>query len=628
MKLKVLLLEPEIDLLDELASGLVDASRSFARDTIEFEVLAVNQGSDAIEHISSDGEIQAVVISTNLAADSETAIAKLLENLQNIRPEVPYYILGDEDEALKAINSSLDVESFFIRQDIVDDPSFVLGYIFNDFDDRLQTPFWTAYKKYVVESNDSWHTPGHSGGASFRSSPFIKDFYEFYGRNLFASDLSVSVDFLGSLSDSTYVIGKSQEAAAYTFEVDRTFYITNGSSTSNKIVIQSVLREGDKVIVDRNCHKSVHYGIIQARANPIYVSSYFSSELGIFAPPKLEEIKQQLKDNPDAKLIILTGCTYDGILLDLKSVVEMAHAQDTKVFIDEAWFGYGHFHPQFRPYSAIDCGADYITHSAHKVLSAFSQASFLHVCDPDFDEHYFREIYSLYTSTSPKYQLIASMDVCHKQLEMEGFKILNDLLTYVKELKDQVKSFNKIRILGKEELYEAFPHFENENVGHDPLKILIDISKLEYSQHDIHRFLVDEIGLEVEKYNQSIFLVLLTLGGTRSKMIRLYNALRKLDEGRAKLPKIKKTKQYVSIPPIELACLPSKAFFGEREAVTVKNSIGRIAAGLVSPYPPGIPVLVPGQYIAQEQADFILEQIAAQVNVQGVFEGKIYVAKD
>lgn len=605
---------------------------------ITVEVIGTTSTKEAMRLIRSDGDIQAVVMSWEVRATWAALGAsrtgprprgpEIIAAIKAIRIEVPVYVLGGSKQGMEIISRSRDVESFFFRDDVVSDPEFLIGYILNDFADRMQTPFWTNYRQYVLESNDSWHTPGHSNGTSFRSSPYLSDFYRFYGRNAFAGDLSVSVDSLGSLSDSSHVIGKAQKAAAYTFEVQRTYFITNGSSTSNKIVMQSVLRPGDRVIIDRNCHKSVHYGMVQAGAHPIYLDSQLNSRWGLFAPPRLADIAAAIEANPGTRLIVLTGCTYEGLLIDVRQVVKMAHAAGIKVFIDEAWFAYSLFHPAFRHYSAINSGADYITHSAHKVLSAFSQASYIHVNDPDFDPDFFRDIYNIYSSTSPKYQLIASLDVCHMQAEMEGYKLFNNLLTHVAEFKRFVDRLERIRVLDHDDFIEMFPHFVGDNVGHDPLKILIDISQLRYSTEDIHRFLMDEIGMEVEKFTHTTFLVLLTIGATHSKLIRLYNALKKLDDGIVHLSPAKPASRNTIpevIPPISLAVLPTKAFFGPRKAVPYTRSVGMISATLVTPYPPGIPLLVPGQRISQEHIDFLLSINTPKVTIQGMFDGDIYV---
>ncbi len=637
--LKILVIEDDPDLLEQISQNMAGAVNSFERTDIRIEVIEAATIASAIRQIENDPNIQAVVLSWDVEGFCEgnrdtddknfCSNVDIVSAIKEIRVSVPIYILGNENQGLSIIDESIDIESFFFRDDIILDPESILGYILNDFDDRSQAPFWKAYKNYITETNDSWHTPGHCGGLSFRNSPYINDFYHFYGRNVFVGDLSVSVDSLGSLTEGTNAIGKAQEAAAYTFEVTKTYFITNGSSTSNKVILQTLLRAGDKVIVDRNCHKSVHYGIIQAGAAPVYLSSVLHPDFGIFAPPTLAEIRGTIEQNPDAKLIVLTGCTYDGLLMDIRAVVAMAHAKGIKVFIDEAWFAYSLFHPRFRYYSAIDSGADYITHSAHKVVSAFSQASYIHVNDPDFDADFFHEIFSMYVSTSPKYQIIASLDVCHKQLEMEGYGLLKDLLEQVAELKEQMKGFRYIRILGMEDFEEAFPHFKEDNVGHDPLKILIDVSRLDYSVNEIHRYLLDEIGLEIEKTTHSTMLVLLTLGGTRSKVIRLYNALKKLDQKKAAIPITRNRKKRLEpLPRISLNCLPAKAFFGERESVSYEHAVGRTSAGLVTPYPPGIPMLVPGQAIEKGTITYLRSLVAQNVHIQGVYDGEIYVMKD
>lgn len=638
-ELKILVIDTDQDRQEQISSSIMTCAGNFERTDILIEVIGASSVTEALKHVETDGDIQAVILSWDPERRADdldetgrrqiTGTTGLIERIKEIRISVPIYILGDERIGLSIVNESEDIEAFFFMDDIISDPESILGYILNDFDDRARTPFWTAYRKYVTENNDSWHTPGHSGGSSFRHSPYIQDFYQFYGRNVFAGDLSVSVDFLGSLSEGSHMIGKAQEAAAYTFEVAKTYFVTNGSSTSNKIILQTLLRENDTVIVDRNCHKSVHYGIIQARANPIYLNSILHADYGIFAPPTLAEIRQAIDSHPQARLLILTGCTYEGLLIDLKQVVDLAHGRGIKVFIDEAWFAYSLFHPKFRPYSAIHAGADYITHSAHKVVSAFSQASYIHVNDPDFDADFFHEIYSIYSSTSPKYQIISSLDICRKQLEMEGYRIINALLGHVQVLKEHMAAFRHMRILSHDDFKNAFAHFEGDNMGHDPLKILIDVSGLDYSTQEIHRFLLDEIGLEIEKFTHSTILVLLTFGGTRSKVIRLYNALKKLDQKKVALPVSRhRRKLPETIPAIRLSCLPAQAFFGQREAIALENSVGRISSGLVSPYPPGIPLLVPGQIIEREHIDYLKALGAQKLNIQGTYEGDIYVLKE
>jgi arginine decarboxylase len=223
------------------------------------------------------------------------------------------------------------------------------------------------------------------------------------------------------------------------------------------------------------------------------------------------------------------------------------------------------------------------------------------------------------------------MDVCQKQMEMEGYKILNDRLQYVDELKAAVAGLDNISILGPSDFGVLFPHFVPDNMGHDPLKILLDISRLPYPVTEIHRFLMDEVGIEVEKFTSTTILVLLTIGGTRSKMIRLFNALKKLSTARVQLNNSgiqSRIRLPQEIPPISLKMLPAEAFFSRRTSVPLREAVGRLSAGLVTPYPPGIPLLIPGQLLDQRHIDYLQAISAPKVVVQGLFDGEIYVVEE
>ena len=196
--------------------------------------------------------------------------------------------------------------------------------------DRRQTPFFNQLKNYIKQNVDSWHTPGHCGGASFQHSPYINEFYEFMKLNTFKADLSVSVAELDSLLEAKGVIKESQDIAASVFGAHKTFYVTNGSSTSNKIILQSLLSPGDKVILDRSSHMSAHQGVFLTGANPIYLNPSINKKYGLFGPIPEFKIRQAIIDNQDAKVLFLTSCTYDGLRYDLKPIISLAHKYGIK----------------------------------------------------------------------------------------------------------------------------------------------------------------------------------------------------------------------------------------------------------------------------------------------------------
>ena len=227
--LRILLIEQDPSILKELSTNLSKTIANFERSDIHIDIIERLELKEALDCVEEDGDIQAVVLSWDVQNKvGEKMYSRFIEQLKRIRLELPVYVIGDDTKGLEIVNESEEIESFFFKDEVISDPEAILGYMINDFDDRSETPFWTAYRRYVGESNDSWHTPGHSGGASFRNSPYIKDFYQFYGRNVFVGDLSVSVDSLGSLSDSTNTIGRAQESAAATFEVKHTYFVPMG----------------------------------------------------------------------------------------------------------------------------------------------------------------------------------------------------------------------------------------------------------------------------------------------------------------------------------------------------------------------------------------------------------------
>jgi lysine decarboxylase/arginine decarboxylase len=601
---------------------------------------------------------------------------KLIAEIKSIRPELPIYIYSKSDDGfqiidecnikgktlngkkllLERIENEMNglIAGYFSKNQLEADPASVFLKIINDYNKRKEAPFWEAYKNYIKESKDTWHTPGHARGASFRESAFLKEFYDFFGANTFAADLSVSVEKLGSLLNSTYFVKEAQDKAAKTFGSKHVFFSTNGSSTSNKIIIQTLLRPGEGVIIDRNCHKSVHYGVIQAQAGHVtYLDSKYSSKYRIFAPPSIEEITTKIKiakeecekNNIKLKALIITGCTYDGMLIDVNRVVEIAHANQLKVFIDEAWFAYSGFHPMLRKNSAIYSNADYITHSTHKVLSAFSQASYIHVNDPEFDESYFREIFYIYTSTSPQYHIIASLDVASMQMEMEGLKKISEIINRANLFREKIRKLTHLKIVEEENLkneknFESF--FEIDKINLDPLKVLIDISDLDYDIKEIKEYLLSKGGLEIEKETPTTILVLFTMGTSPDKEYRLYKALQKLNDGEVKnlKRKSKPIDKPVIFPDIKLQGELSLAFFSEKEKrhewnleeitkhLALPNKEEIVSVNLITPYPPGIPLLVPNQLIEKDHVEIIMQLIENEVEIHGVKDKKMWIAFD
>jgi arginine decarboxylase len=446
------------------------------------------------------------------------------------------------------------------------------------------------------------------------------------------ADLSVSVPELDSLLHPAGVIARAQDLAAQAFGARQTYFATNGTSTSNKVIFQTLLAPGDKLLLDRNCHKSVHHGVILSGARPVYLDSSVNRRWGIFGPVPRAGILNAIAAHPDAKVLILTSCTYDGLRYDLAPIVAAAHAAGIKVIVDEAWYGHARFHPALRP-TALECGADYVTQSTHKVLSAFSQASMIHVNDPEFDEHLFRENFNMHASTSPQYTLIASLDVARKQAVMEGYKLLSRSLAHAQELRDKIAATGVFRVLELDDLLTD--EVRGDGIRLDPTKLTIDISASGWDADELRQELIGRHNIQIEKNTHNTLTLLLTIATTRSKVSRLFDAMLRLAR-RQRVRRI--APQLPEIPGFtRLACLPRDAFYeaGERLPLLDDESrpnaglVGRVCCDQIVPYPPGIPVLVAGQVISAEVLAYLARLLAGQkgIDLHGLAmrEGRAHV---
>ncbi|KRG45004.1 lysine decarboxylase [Stenotrophomonas pictorum JCM 9942] len=339
--------------------------------------------------------------------------------------------------------------------------------------DKLLPPFFKALIHHAAESSYSWHTPGHAGGVAFTKSPVGRAFHQFYGENTLRSDLSISVPELGSLLDHTGPIKDAEAEAARNFGADHTFFVTNGTSTANKIVWHGTVARGDIVFVDRNCHKSLLHSLVMTGGIPVYFRPSRNAH-GIIGPIGLDQFDKAnmaaaIDANPVARaawkkgikprIAVVTNSTYDGlcynaerIALAIGSTVEFLH-------FDEAWYAYAAFHPFYENHYGMAKGKAreqdaiiFTTHSTHKLLAAFSQASMIHVrnsANRDLDVARFNESFMMHTSTSPHYGIIASCDVASRMMTGSAGQSL------VQEMHDEAIAFR-----------HAMLHVQ-QDLGHD-----------------------------------------------------------------------------------------------------------------------------------------------------------------
>lgn len=624
---RILIINDEKLILREFVKGLNAAAKSM-ENLFGIIFSGVTTAHEALQSIEQDGDIQALVVDDRLytlkntakhARDLQMTALDLVQKITYFRPELNIYILiaqEQEDEVVDALFSET-VDGYFYREER--DYRGMYRILNAQLQEKARTPFYDQLKNYVLMAKDAWHTPGHSSGDSLRDSPWVSDFYEFIGEHIFRADLSVSVPMLDSLMEPTGVIAEAQKIASKAFGAQRTFFATNGTSTANKVIFQTLLAPGNKLLLDRNCHKSVHHGVVLSGAHPIYLDSSVNKKFNIYGPVPKQTLFDAIEKHHDAQALILTSCTYDGLRYDLPPIIQAAHAKGIKVIIDEAWYGFARFHPAFRP-TALEAGADYATQSTHKVLSAFSQSSMIHVNDPDFNEHIFRENFNMHTSTSPQYSMIASLDISRKQIVLEGYKLLSRTLELAKELRAQINSTGVFQVL---ELSELLPdEIKQDNIQLDSTKVTVDISRCGFTVEELIQELFERFNIQVEKSTFNTLTLLLTIGTTRSKVSRLYDALMRI----ARENRAPRRLYQVLEPPhfTELKYLPRDAFYCGGELVPLldeqdkvnPNLNERVCADQITPYPPGIPVLVPGQMITKEVIQYLANMLRSQKRIE------------
>ncbi|MDH5208114.1 MAG: beta-eliminating lyase-related protein [Burkholderiaceae bacterium] len=637
---KVLVINDEPLILRELLKGLNAAARSL-ENPFGISFVGALTAREGLALIERDGDVQIAVVDDRLYAapdakagngrkvdgkrSLQVSAIKLVQKITALRPEIDIYILIEkekEDQVVDALFAEA-VDGYFYREER--DYRGMYRILNAQIAERARTPFYDALKAYVMAAKDAWHTPGHSSGDSMRGSPWVNEFYDFMGEHVFDADLSVSVKALDSLMEPTGVIAEAQQMAAAAFGARRTFFATNGTSTANKVILQTMIAPGEKLLLDRNCHKSVHHGVVLSGARPVYLDSSVNRKYGVFGPVPKKTILAAIEEHPDSQLLVLTSCTYDGLRYDLKPIIDAAHARGIKVLIDEAWYAHARFHPALRP-TALESGADYATQSAHKTLSALSQAAYIHVNDPTFNEHIFRENFNMHTSTSPMYSMIASLDVSRKQAVMEGYKLLQRTLMLADELREQINSTGVFRVL---ELPDLLPdEVKSDGIRLDPTKITVDVSSCGMTVDELQNELFTRFNITVEKSTFNTLTLLLTIGTTRSKCSRLYDALMRISREQRAPRRLYRSPE---LPPFtHLACLPRDAYYCTGELVPLLDDTdrinhdlaGRTSCDQIVPYPPGIPVLVPGQHITDNIVEYLVRYLRVQNKVE--LHGVVY----
>ena len=679
------------------------------------------------------------VLKIDLSEHPESDLGPLLGKfIRQFRPELNiYYITDTALTHLKDTTLNNFDRIFYRKEDLQELHLSIIGGI----RERFKTPFFSALVDYSKKPMGVFHAMPVSRGNSVFKSNWIKDFGNFYGRNMFLAETSSTTGGLDSLLQPTGPLKKAQEMAAKAYGSEHTFFVTNGTSTANKIVQQALVQPGDIVLIDRDCHKSHHYGLVLAGAFPVYLDSYPIEEYSMYGAVPLAVIKEKLLQLKAAgkleqiKMLLLTNCTFDGLVYNVEKVMEeiLAIKPDMIFLWDEAWFAFAGFTYTFKQRTGMFVADKlykkyhseayktlyqehlksltkgeiarmpdpekvkirvYSTQSTHKTLSSFRQGSMIHVWDEDFQRKTtdaFHEAYMTHTSTSPNYQILASLDAGRRQVQFEGYELVEKSIEMAMVVRAKItdhpllkkyfevltiKDFipEQYRNSDLSEYYRAGEGWNrmeeawaNDEFVLDPTKITLSVGMAGIDGDTFkNEYLMNQFNLQINKTSRNTVLFMTNIGTTRSSVAYLMNALlriaKQLDENFQSLnnKEMEIAQQRIHSLTKEFPPLPDFSHFHSsfqvapgipggniREAyfmsyheekceyIPLNKCLeimheGRelVSSSFVIPYPPGFPVLVPGQVVSEEIIQFLLALDVTEIHGYRPELGvKIYTAK-
>ena len=712
------------DFRSENTSGLGIRALAQAIEAEGFEVLGVTSYGDLSQFAQQQSRASAFVLSIDdeefsAGPEEDAAVTNLRNFIEEVRwknEDVPIYVYGETKTSRHLPNDILRELHGFIHM-FEDTPEFVAKHIIREarsYLEYIQPPFFKALLDYAEDGSYSWHCPGHSGGVAFLKSPIGQMYHQFYGENMLRADVCNAVEELGQLLDHNGAIGESEKNAARIFNADHCFFVTNGTSTSNKMVWHHTVAPGDVVVVDRNCHKSILHSIIMCGAIPVFLKPT-RNHWGIIGPIQHSEfepeaIKAKIRENPlladyDAdkvqpRILTLTQSTYDGVLYNTEEIKRLLDGYVENLHFDEAWIPHAAFHPFYGHYHAMGRkrgrtkhSVTYATQSVHKLLAGISQASHVLVQDSEtekLDRHLFNEAYLMHTSTSPQYSIIASCDVAAAMMEPPGGTALVE--ESIVEALDFRRAMRKVdeeygndwwfRVWGPEDFRsdgdgmgrtrdwelkktdadgveasgdDSWHGFGDMARGFnmlDPIKATIITPGLDIEGHFaetgipasiVSKYLAEH-GVVVEKTGLYSFFILFTIGITKGRWNTLLASLQQFKDSYDKnqplwrcmpefceaQPRYEKmglrdlcqhvhamyakydiarltTEIYLSDHHPRMTPSDAYAHIARRktERVAIDDLEGRVTTSLVTPYPPGSPLLIPGEVFNTKIVDYL-----------------------
>lgn len=471
---------------------------------------------------------------------------------------------------------------------------------------QSETPLLDQLKKLANLSDAAFYAPGHKKGQGI--SPLLANFL---GSAVFNADLP-ELPELDNLFAPSGVIQKAQALAAAAFGAKETWFLVNGSTCGVIASILATCKEGDKIIIPRNCHQSVISGLILSGAIPVFIYPEYNSEQDLLYSVTPQAVEKALKKHPDIKAVMVVYPTYHGICCDLEKIAQITHAHEIPLLVDEAHGAHFTFHSSLPP-SALSLGADLSIQSTHKVLGAMTQASMLHLNSDRIDSIRINQALQLLQSTSPSYLLLASLDAARQQMALSGFDLLNQTLKLAETARTQLSQINKLSVLDFKNPISGFHYL-------DATRLTVFVDQLGMSGYDVDEYL-RQCGVTAELPMMRHLTFIISIGNTLSDIKKLVTAFESLFPISSILPSV----VFPTASPFALS--PREAFFSPTDFVAIEKSVGLISAELVCPYPPGIAVLMPGEIITSDAIAYLLQISTMGSSITGCSDPNLSVLR-
>lgn len=474
--------------------------------------------------------------------------------------------------------------------------------------EQHKTPLLDALRHYVADGTIPFHTPGHKQGKGMH--PVLRDIL---GHDALALDLAL-MDELDDLHEPHGCIKEAQDLAAALYGADDSFFVINGTTGGIYAMILAVCGPGDKIIVPRNAHRSIIGGIILSGAVPVFMQPAVDYELGLAMGVTPETVAETIAAHPDAKAVLLINPTYYGVATDLKTIVDMIHRYGMVVLVDEAHGPHLAFSRQL-PLSALEAGADICAQSTHKILGAMTQCSMVHCREGRISVPRLKAMLQLVQTTSPNYILMASLDVARMQMALEGERLIDQAIELAQWARREINRIPCLYSFGEEKIGNPGVY------GLDYTKLTVTVKGLGLTGSEVEYILRHEYKVQVELSDLYNVLFIISLGDRRQDVETMVEALRDLAArygSKRELACVSDIYSSVSYPaPPEQVISPRQALFAATKTVPFAKSAGQICAEIVTFYPPGIPLLCPGEKISQEMIEYCRRLQNAGLHISG-----------